>query len=143
IIKNRTLTNKQRRDAIDKSNSTNLKLIQTTSSDESYKINNKRSDDYFDEQESYEHLCRQNGTRLHPTYQSKLFCRYRHNNHPYLILQPVKEEQLLHQPAILFYHDIISDSDIEKIKSLALPKLQRAVVRDFTTDTFQPVDYRI
>ncbi|CAF3520069.1 unnamed protein product [Rotaria socialis] len=143
IIKNRTLTKKQRRDDIDKSNSTNLKLIQTASNDESYKINNKRSDDYFDEQESYEHLCRQNGTRLHPKYQSKLFCRYRHNNHPYLILQPVKEEQLLHQPAILFYHDIISDSDIEKIKSLALPKLQRAVVRDFTTDTFQPADYRI
>ena len=61
--------------------------------------------------------------QLNSKRQAKLFCRYRHNHHPYLILQPVKEEQLLDQPAIFLFHDIISHADIEKIKSLASPKV--------------------
>lgn len=60
---------------------------------------------------------------MSPRRQAKLFCRYRHNNHPYLILQPVKEELLLDSPAIYLFHDIISDRDIEKIKEIALPRV--------------------
>jgi prolyl 4-hydroxylase len=60
---------------------------------------------------------------LSPKRQSKLFCRYRHNNHPYLVIQPVKEEQLLDHPAIFLYHDVVSNSDVEQIKSLASPKV--------------------
>ncbi len=61
--------------------------------------------------------------QLSPKRQAKLFCRYRHNNHPYLVLQPVKEEQVLDQPAIYLFHDVVRDSDVEEIKSLALPKV--------------------
>jgi prolyl 4-hydroxylase len=60
---------------------------------------------------------------LSPKRESKLFCRYRHNNHPYLILQPIKEEQILDHPAIYLFHDVVSNSDVEQIKSLALPKV--------------------
>ena len=95
-----------------------------------------------------------------------MYCRYRHNNHPHLILRPIKEEQLLDQPIIYLFHDVLTDSEIEEIKSLASPRvchteieykidgrcplneililqLQRAVVRDLTTNTFKPADYRI
>lgn len=39
------------------------------------------------------------------------------------MIQPVKEEQLLDQPAIYLFHDVVSHSDIEEIKSLAAPKV--------------------
>ncbi|CAF4241633.1 unnamed protein product [Rotaria sp. Silwood2] len=143
IIKNRTLTKQKRKDDINMNDLTNLKLKSIISNDKNYTINNERSDDDLEEQELYEKLCRQNGAQLNPKHQAKLFCRYRHNNHPYLILKPIKEEQLLDQPAIYLFHDIMSDKHIEEIKSLALPRLQRAVVRDSATDTFKPADYRI
>ncbi|CAF1238007.1 unnamed protein product [Rotaria sordida] len=143
IINNRTLAKQKRKDDTDINESTNLKLISTISNIKNYTINNERSNDDLEEQELYEKLCRQNGAQLSPKHQAKLFCRYRHNNHPYLILQPVKEEKLLEKPAIYLYHDIMSDSHIEKLKSLASPRLQRAVVRDSTTNTFKPADYRV
>ncbi|CAF3801799.1 unnamed protein product [Rotaria sordida] len=143
IINNRTLAKQKRKDDTDINESTNLKLISTISNIKNYTINNERTNDDLEEQELYEKLCRQNGAQLSPKHQAKLFCRYRHNNHPYLILQPVKEEKLLEKPAIYLYHDIMSDSHIEKLKSLASPRLQRAVVRDSTTNTFKPADYRV
>ncbi|CAF0962953.1 unnamed protein product [Adineta steineri] len=143
VIKNRTLTKQQRKGDMNTNDKQNLKLLPTVSQTKSYKINNARPDDYMEEREMYEKLCRQNGTQLSPKRQAKLFCRYRHNNHPSLILRPVKEEQLLDQPAIFLFHDVVSNSDVEEIKSLASPRLQRAVVRDFVTDTFKPADYRI
>ncbi|CAF1051482.1 unnamed protein product [Adineta steineri] len=143
VIKNRTLTKQQRIGDMNTNDKQNLKLLPTVSQTKNYKINNARPDDYMEEREMYEKLCRQNGTQLSPKRQAKLFCRYRHNNHPSLILRPVKEEQLLDQPAIFLFHDVVSNSDVEEIKSLASPRLQRAVVRDFVTDTFKPADYRI
>ncbi|CAF4704174.1 unnamed protein product, partial [Rotaria magnacalcarata] len=61
--------------------------------------------------EAYEALCRSNGPELSPKIRANLFCRYRHNNHPYLILRPVREEQLLDDPTVYLYHDVISDKD--------------------------------
>ena len=57
--------------------------------------------------------------KLNPKRAAKLFCRYRHNNHPYLILQPIKEEQVLDEPVVYVFHDIISNNDIQQIKELA------------------------
>ena len=62
--------------------------------------------------------------QLSPQRQAKLFCRYRHNNHPLLILRPVKEEQVLDQPAIYLFHDVVGDAEIDEIKSLASPKVR-------------------
>ncbi|CAF3338903.1 unnamed protein product [Rotaria socialis] len=88
-------------------------------------------------------LCRQNRAKLSHKHQAKLFCRYRHNNHPYLILRPVKEEQLFDEPTILLFHDVVSDTDIEKIKVLATPQLRRSLIANATTNTGTPVDYRV
>ncbi|CAF0905886.1 unnamed protein product [Adineta ricciae] len=106
-------------------------------------IKNQRPTDYLEEREQYEKLCRQTESKLSPKQQAKLFCRYRHNNHPYLILRPVREEQLLDDPALYLYHDVITDRDIDEIKALASPRLQRAVVRDSGTSSLKAADYRI
>ncbi|CAF0977447.1 unnamed protein product [Adineta ricciae] len=143
IIKNRTLSKQQRKGDTNANEALNPSLLPANSANKNYKVKNERPDDLLEEHELYEELCRQNQTRLSPQREAKLFCRYRHNNHPLLILRPVKEEQVLDQPAIFLFHDVISDAEIAEIKSLASPKLQRAVVRDFVTDTFKPADYRI
>jgi prolyl 4-hydroxylase len=62
--------------------------------------------------------------QLTPKRQAKLFCRYRHNNHPFLLLQPIKEEQLFDRPAIFLYYNVISHRDIDQIKSLAAPRVR-------------------
>ncbi|CAF1549498.1 unnamed protein product [Rotaria sordida] len=81
---------------------------------------------------------------MDPHRASKLVCRYRHNNHPYLLWKPIKEEQLFDKPEILLYHDIIHNADIDEIKSLATPRLQRAVVvTDAEPTRLVPADYRI
>ncbi|CAF4922620.1 unnamed protein product, partial [Rotaria socialis] len=71
--------------------------------------------------QAFEEICRQQHAQLSKIRQATLFCRYRHNNHPYLIFRPVKEEKVLDEPAVFLFHDVVSDSDIEKIKALAVP----------------------
>ncbi|CAF1246049.1 unnamed protein product [Rotaria magnacalcarata] len=73
--------------------------------------------------QALEEICRQQHAQLSKKRQATLFCRYRHNNHPYLILIPVKEEKVLDEPAVFLFHDVVSDSDIEKIKALAVPRM--------------------
>lgn len=56
------------------------------------------------------------------TGQHRLKCRYvRH--HPILYLQPAKEETVHHNPDIFLYHDVLSDKEMDTIKSLATPKV--------------------
>ncbi|CAF4562141.1 unnamed protein product [Rotaria socialis] len=93
--------------------------------------------------QAFEEICRQQHAQLSKIRQATLFCRYRHNNHPYLIFRPVKEEKVLDEPAVFLFHDVVSDSDIEKIKALAVPGLQRALVRNAATNTITPTNDRI
>ncbi|CAF0759590.1 unnamed protein product [Rotaria sordida] len=125
------------------SDSSDFKSTPTIKKMDNINIKNQRPRDYLDEREKYEQLCRQNGSSINTKRQAKLFCRYRHNNHPYLILRPAKEEQLLDEPVIYLYHDTVRDNDIQVIKDIALPRLQRAVVRDAGSNTFKPANYRI
>ncbi|CAM4770430.1 unnamed protein product [Rotaria magnacalcarata] len=77
--------------------------------------------------QALEEICRQQHAQLSKKRQATLFCRYRHNNHPYLILIPVKEEKVLDEPAVFLFHDVVSDSDIEKIKALAVPRVGKYI----------------
>ncbi len=61
VIKNQTLNKQQHKGDID---SENLKRISTAEKEKNYKINNNRTDEYLEEQEIYEKLCRQNGTKV-------------------------------------------------------------------------------
>ncbi len=54
ILENRTLTKQQQAGIVDSSNLQSMK----------YQINNQRPDDYLEERDIYEKLCRQNGTEV-------------------------------------------------------------------------------
>ena len=129
VIQNQTLTEKQRKGDMgtnDESDddSLNLKFISRNIKNKKFQIKNQRPDDVLDERDAYEELCRKNVSQLSPQRQSKLFCRYHNNNnHPWLIIGPVKQEQVHDNPAIYLIHDIISNSDMNEIKSLAAPKV--------------------
>ncbi|CAF4031981.1 unnamed protein product [Rotaria sp. Silwood2] len=90
-------------------NNVERSLIQNDSNESmNFQVKNQRPGNNLESLETYEKLCRQKHAELSPKRQARLFCRYRHNNHPYLILGPVKEEQLLDEPAIFLFHDIVT-----------------------------------
>lgn len=59
---------------------------------------------------------------------SRLYCLYNSTNSPFLYLAPLKMELLQLEPYMAMYHDIISDNEIEELKSMASPQLKRATV---------------
>ncbi|KAG9341832.1 hypothetical protein JZ751_018556 [Albula glossodonta] len=94
--------------------------------------------DPLPERKKYEQLCRGEGIKM------RLFCRYFDNNrHPFLILGPVKQEDEWDRPHIVRYHDIIFDSEIEKVKELAKPRLRRATISNPITGVLETAHYRI
>jgi hypothetical protein len=52
-----------------------------------------------------------------------LVCRYRHNNHPRLVLSPVKEEEVYRDATMVLFHDMLSDKEMKVIKALATPRV--------------------
>ncbi|KAK9505080.1 hypothetical protein O3M35_009222 [Rhynocoris fuscipes] len=94
------------------------------------------------EREKYEMTCR-NDMSPPASITSKLKCRYVHNNNPYLRLAPLKEEEAYHKPRIILYRQAMDDSEIEVIKRLAQPRLQRATVQNHKTGELETVHYRI
>uniref|UniRef100_A0A4W6E873 procollagen-proline 4-dioxygenase n=1 Tax=Lates calcarifer TaxID=8187 RepID=A0A4W6E873_LATCA len=103
-----------------------------------------RPDDYLPERKKYEELCRGEGIRMTPRRQSRLFCRYYDNNrHPRYVIGPVKEEDEWDRPRIVRYHDIVSDKEMEKVKELAKPRLQRATISNPITGVLETAHYRI
>ena len=54
---------------------------------------------------------------------SKLKCHYVTNSHPFLLIGPVKQEEIFDRPAIWIYYDVVSESQIQLMKTLALPKV--------------------
>lgn len=76
------------------------------------------------ERTKYEMLCRKE-TELPISISSKLKCRYVNKGKPYLLLAPLKEEEDFLDPRIVLYRQIISDAEIEVIKSLAKPRVSK------------------
>ncbi|XP_076368275.1 prolyl 4-hydroxylase subunit alpha-1-like [Tachypleus tridentatus] len=105
-------------------------------------IENKQSVSDVPEREKYEMLCR--GEKLmSETEESKLKCRYFTNNHPYFLLQPIKEEEAFLKPRIVMYHNILTDKEIEVVKILAAPRLKRATVQNSVSGELETANYRI
>jgi len=90
----------------------------------------------------YERLCR-GEKMMNPKVEGRLRCRYITNNHPFLLLAPVKEEEAYLNPRLVIYHDVISDPEIEIVKMLAQPRFQRATVQNRDTGIREPANYRI
>lgn len=74
------------------------------------------------ERTKYEMLCRKE-IELPVSISSKLKCRYVNKGKPYLLIAPLKEEEALLDPRIVLYRQIMSDAEIDVIKSLAKPRV--------------------
>ncbi|XP_017076151.2 prolyl 4-hydroxylase subunit alpha-1 [Drosophila eugracilis] len=70
--------------------------------------------------EDYKRLCRSSS----PTKSSRLSCRYITTTSPFLILAPLKMEEVSLEPYIMVYHDILPVKDVEELKLLAEHKLK-------------------
>ncbi|XP_067670893.1 prolyl 4-hydroxylase subunit alpha-1-like isoform X2 [Haliotis asinina] len=92
--------------------------------------------------QNYEALCRGESI-MEIKDVHKLACRYHTRNNPLLILMPAKEEDVFLDPWIVMYHDVMSDSEINAIKSIATPKLNRATVQNAKTGELEVATYRI
>ncbi|XP_055875550.1 prolyl 4-hydroxylase subunit alpha-1-like isoform X4 [Biomphalaria glabrata] len=101
-------------------------------------------DEYRNSEEflTYEALCR--GETTMPLKNAHLLtCRYVTNNHPLLLIQPIKEETVHLDPWIVVYYNVMSDEEISTIKHLATPRLNRATVQNSKTGALETANYRI
>ncbi|XP_013402647.1 prolyl 4-hydroxylase subunit alpha-2 [Lingula anatina] len=105
-------------------------------------LNNPRTGDLQSEDLDYEAICRGDKIMENP-YRHKLSCRYFHNNKPSLLLRPVKQETVYLNPTLTYYHDFLSEYEMDVIKKLAGPNLKRATVRNVATHRYEPARYRI
>ena len=53
----------------------------------------------------------------------ELRCFLKHNNHPLLLLSPVKVEEIKKDPYFVMFHKFFTDREIDKIKDLAKPRV--------------------
>ncbi|XP_040902432.1 prolyl 4-hydroxylase subunit alpha-3 [Toxotes jaculatrix] len=91
--------------------------------------------------DTYERLCQTQGSQPMHFENPRLFCDYFTNDNPGLLLLPVRREVLSLQPYVVLYHNFITDTEAEDIKSLAQPGLSRSVVA--AGEKQATADYRI
>lgn len=111
-------------------------------SNEPVEIVNTRPESSYDERDKYEALCRRDKSEIPPKRLKNLKCRYITHN-PLLQIAPIKEEQLHDIPAIWLFHDVITDKQVEMMKSMAGPRLKRAIVRSPVTGQYVTAEYRV
>ena len=88
-------------------------------------VNPKPYDGIDHLRDAYESLCRGEPTHK-KTPSSSLTCYYAQHDYQ-LLIAPVKVEILATQPAIWFYHDVITDAQINAMKHLAYPKVRHTL----------------
>uniref|UniRef100_A0A336MJ28 procollagen-proline 4-dioxygenase n=2 Tax=Culicoides sonorensis TaxID=179676 RepID=A0A336MJ28_CULSO len=74
---------------------------------------------------------------------AKLKCRYVFNITAFLRIAPLKLEEANLKPYIVIYHDVMYDSEMEIIKSMAKPRFRRATVQNHLTGELEVAHYRI
>ncbi|KAK3708857.1 hypothetical protein QZH41_016282, partial [Actinostola sp. cb2023] len=92
--------------------------------------------------QDYEKLCRGKIRNLTKWEQSKMTC-WHTSSHPLTILKPGRIERVFVKPEIFLIRDVISDSEIEHMKELAKPRLQRATIQHPVTGKLEYAKYRI
>eukprot|EP00795_Rhopilema_esculentum_P013260 gene13260-4092_t len=63
--------------------------------------------------------------------------------HPRLKLKPAKVERVYVNPDVLLFRAVLSDNEVQRIKELALPMLNRATVHNPSTGRIEFANYRI
>jgi len=101
--------------------------------------------DFWTERRKYQALCRGDraAIKLTPRKEAKLKCKLFHGNKPRLLLSPAKIEEVFDKPRLIVIHDIVRESEIEEVLTLASGRLKRATARNARTGQFEPADYRI
>jgi len=102
----------------------------------------KRDSELGEERVNYEQLCR-GQEFVEQRVKDKLVCRYSTGKHPFLLLGPVKEEEVYLDPRIVIFHDLITDTEIDAIKTMATPRFKRATVQNYKTGELETANYRI
>lgn len=106
-------------------------------------IVNKRVEyDGIVERDAYEALCRGEIPPPDPKQARKLRC-YLKMDKPFLKIAPHKVEILRFDPLAVLFKNVVSDAEIEVVKSLASPKLKRATVQNSKTGELEHANYRI
>lgn len=83
----------------------------------------------WESDESFNQLCRSSSRRqMGESKPSRLHCRYNTITTPFLKLAPFRMEELSLDPYVVFYHNVLSDAEIEKLKPMGKPFLERAKV---------------
>lgn len=90
----------------------------------------------------YERLCRGETRKLTLFEKQKLVCWY-HSKNPRTVLKPLRVDRVWVSPEIVLFRGILSDSEIQRIKELAIPRLNRATIQDPNTGELRVADYRI
>ncbi|XP_064096596.1 prolyl 4-hydroxylase subunit alpha-1-like isoform X2 [Macrobrachium nipponense] len=85
-----------------------------------YEIQEPTDSQYFS-------LCRGNSF-LSNEAAASLKCYISSRGSPYLILRPIKVEQVLHDPEMYVFYDVISDNEVQAIKDVAREQLARSTV---------------
>ncbi|KHJ45353.1 prolyl 4-hydroxylase subunit alpha-2 family protein [Trichuris suis] len=104
-------------------------------------VNPRPADHALPERTDFEALCR--GEYLLTEKQRSTFYCYYKRDKPYLKLAPIKAEIVHRKPMILLFRDVISDREIDVLKTLAYPKLRRATVHNKETGELEFASYRI
>ena len=102
----------------------------------------KREDDLGEERVQYEQLCR-GEEFISVEEKSKLLCQYNFGKHNFLLIGPLKEEEVYLNPRIVIYHDFLTSSEIETIKDMATPRFKRATVQNYLTGELETASYRL
>ncbi|CAJ0602749.1 unnamed protein product [Cylicocyclus nassatus] len=105
-------------------------------------INKRVAYDGIVERDAYEALCRGEAPKLDPSKEKLLYC-YLKMDKPFLRLAPIKVEILLLDPLVVLFKEVLSEYEMEVIKTTATPKLKRATVQNAKTGDLEPADYRI
>ncbi|XP_073949033.1 prolyl 4-hydroxylase subunit alpha-1-like [Choristoneura fumiferana] len=84
---------------------------------------------YTYDTKKYEALCR-GEVEVPGQIAKRLRCRYLTEHHPFLLLAPLKVEQMYIQPDVYVFHEVISDEEIESIKNLSLPRVALVAKND-------------
>ena len=77
-------------------------------------------------------ICRE-GKFLAAVKQPTAFCRYLHHSNPYLKMGPFKEEKLSTLPYAVIFQDILTEKEMEFLKTTSAPQLSRTRVSYFSS----------
>lgn len=93
-----------------------------------------------EEFKTYEKVCR-GELKQSPAEERPLRCRYFHRNVPYRLLMPFKMEEMIMEPYVVVFHDVLDNDEIEPIKEFSKPSMVRSQVRS-DGDTTKATLYR-